>query len=53
MEKGLYYLAGPHKGTLEEETNRFNVSRNITIAFIKQGIPVFRQLFTANNLLKT
>ncbi|MBM3632427.1 MAG: DUF1937 family protein [Alphaproteobacteria bacterium] len=41
MEKGLYYLAGPHKGTLEEETNRFNVSRNITIAFIKQGIPVF------------
>lgn len=41
MEKGLYYLAGPHKGTLEEEASRFDVSRKITIAFIKQGIPVF------------
>lgn len=41
MEKGLYYLAGPHKGTLKEEASRFDMSRKITIAFIRQGIPVF------------
>jgi hypothetical protein len=41
MEKGLYYLAGPYKGSSEEEDYRFEVSLKITIAFIKQGIPVF------------
>ena len=41
MEKGLYYLAGPYKGSPEEEDYRFDVSLKITVAFIRQGISVF------------
>lgn len=41
MEKGLYYLAGPHKGTLQQEADRIETSLKLTVAFLKQGIYVF------------
>jgi len=41
VEKGPYYLAGPLKGTLEQEAHRFEVSLKLTTAFLKQGINVF------------
>lgn len=44
MEKGLYYLASPLKGSLEEEAYRFDVSLKLTMEFLTQGIYVFSPL---------
>ena len=41
MKKGLYYLAGPHKGTPEQEAHRFETSLKITTEFLTQGIHIF------------
>ena len=41
MEKGFYYLAGPHKGTPEQEADRIEISLKLTVAFLTQGIYVF------------
>ena len=41
MEKGFYYLAGPHKGTPEQEVDRIEMSLKLTVAFLTQGIYVF------------
>jgi hypothetical protein len=41
MNQGYYYLAGPHKGTPEEELYRYETSLRITNAFLKQGIYIF------------
>jgi hypothetical protein len=41
MESGLYYLAGPHKGTVEEEKYRFEASIYITSKFLTEGISTF------------
>jgi hypothetical protein len=41
MEKGLYYLAGPHKGTPEQEAYRYETSLKITTDFLNQGIHIF------------
>jgi len=44
MEKGLYYLASPLKGSPEEEAYRCDVSLKLTMAFLTQGIYVFSPL---------
>ena len=44
MEKGLCYLASPHKGTPEQESHRFEVSLKLTREFLSQGIYVFSPL---------
>ena len=41
MEKGFYYLAGPHMGTPEQEADRIGMSLKLTVAFLTQGIYVF------------
>lgn len=41
MKNGLYYLAGPHKGTNAQEAYRVEMSLKITAAFLTQGIHVF------------
>jgi len=41
IENGFYYLAGPHKGTSEQETYRIEMSLKLTVGFLTQGIYVF------------
>lgn len=47
MEKGPYYLAGPHKGTLQQEADRITASLKLTVAFLTQGIHVFSPIVYA------
>lgn len=39
--QGFYYLAGPHKGTPEEERYRYETSLKITTEFLHHNISVF------------
>lgn len=41
MERGLYYLAGPHKGTPQQEIYRVETSLKITTESLAQGIHIF------------
>jgi len=41
LNQGFYYLAGPHKGTPEEEQYRYETSLKITAEFLHQNISVF------------
>jgi hypothetical protein len=41
MESGFYYLAGPHKGTPEQEMYRVETSLKITTESLAQGIHIF------------
>lgn len=52
MEKGLYYLAGPHKGTLEQEAQRVEACLKLTAAFLSQGIYVFSPIIYSSKLME-
>jgi len=53
MEKGLYYLASPLKGTPEEEAYRCDVSLKLTTAFLAQGIHVFSPLIYTQQIVES
>ena len=53
MEKGLYYLASPLKGSPEEEAYRFEVSLKLTMEFLTQGIYVFSPLVYTKKIAET
>lgn len=52
MEKGLYYLAGPHKGTPEQEAHRVETCLKLTGAFLAQGIHVFSPIVYSSKLIE-
>ena len=41
MEDKFYYLAGPHKGTPDQEVYRIDMSLKLTVEFLIQNIYVF------------
>lgn len=53
MEKELYYLATPFKGTPQEEAHRLDMSLTITQKFLKQGVYLFSPIVYTNPLIKT
>lgn len=53
MEKGLYYLAGPHKGTPEQEAHRVETCLKLTVAFLSQGIYVFSPIVYSSKLIES
>lgn len=52
MPSGIYYLAGPHKGTPEEELYRYETSLRITNEFLKQGIYIFSPIVYGKHIAK-
>lgn len=50
MQKGLYYLALPYRGTQEQQTYRKELSLKITTEFLRQGIHLFAPILYVNQI---
>ncbi|GEM_PF-1330848 len=50
MEKGLYYLTVPYRGTEEQKTYRRKLSLKAVAEFLNQGILVFAPVIYVNHI---
>ena len=53
MEKGLYYLTIPYRGTEDQKAARLQLARQAVFGFLNRGILVFAPVIYINHIYET